>query len=240
MCVSVFMFVDHREPKHKNTLTPKHLKPMNCDLDQLTPGDRYKLLISVVVPRPIAFTTTLDTEGRVNAAPFSFFNVMGYDPPIVMLAPSNRPDGTPKDTALNIRATRAFVVNVVDEALAEAMNVAATPFPRGTNELDEAGLTTAPSVQVAVPRIAEAPVSLECREVMTLNLGRTRIVLGEVLHLHLRDDLLDLERMRVHTDRLHAVGRMHGGGWYTRTSDLFRMDRISVEAWREKQEGGAD
>ena len=116
-----------------------------------------------------------------------------------------------------------FVVNIVDEALAEAMNIAATPFPLGTNELDEAGLTTAPSVQVAVPRIAEAPVSLECREVMTLQIGRTRIVLGEVLHLHLRDDLLDQERMHVHTDRLRAVGRMHGGGWYTRTSDLFQL-----------------
>ncbi|MCH8961160.1 MAG: flavin reductase family protein [Bacteroidetes bacterium] len=215
---------------------------MDFDLNQLAPGDRFKLLISVVVPRPIAFTTTLDAEGRINAAPFSFFNLMGNDPPIVVLAPGDRPDGAPKDTALNIRATQAFVVNIVDEALAEAMNIAATAFPPGTNELGEAGLTTLPSVQVAVPRIAEAPVSLECREVMTLQLGRTRIVLGEVLHLHLRDDLLDLERMRVHTDRLRAVGRMHGGGWYTRTTDLFQLPRLSVEAWREKREtkGGSD
>ena len=112
---------------------------MDFDLNQLAPGDRYKLLISVVVPRPIAFTTTLDAEGRINAAPFSFFNLMGYDPPIVVLAPGDQPDGSPKDTAINIRATQAFVVNIVDEALAEAMNVTATPFPPGTNELGELG-----------------------------------------------------------------------------------------------------
>jgi flavin reductase (DIM6/NTAB) family NADH-FMN oxidoreductase RutF len=208
---------------------------MDFDLHRLAPRDRHKLLISVVVPRPIAFTTTLDAEGRLNAAPFSFFNLMGSDPPVVVFAPGDRPDGTPKDTALNVRATQAFVVNIVDEALAEAMNVAATAFPPGTNELDEAGLTTLPSVQVAVPRIAEAPVSLECREVMTVQVGRTRIVHGEVLHLHLRDDLLDPERMYVHTDRLHAIGRMHGGGWYTRTRDLFQLPRLSVDARRERE-----
>ena len=212
---------------------------MDFDLNRLTTEERYKLLISVVVPRPIALTTTLDADGRLNAAPFSFFNVMGYDPPLVMLAPGNRPDGSPKDTARNIRTTCEFVVHIVDEALAEAMNVAATPFPPGTNELDKAGLTTLPSVQVAVPRIAEAPVCLECREMMTVELGRTRIVLGAVLHLHLRDDLLDRERLRVHTDRLGAVGRMHGGGWYTRTTDLFQLVRMSVDDWQERQ-GGDD
>ena len=210
---------------------------MDFDLKDLTPNERYKLLISVVVPRPIALTTTVDADGRINAAPLSFFNVMGYDPPVVMLAPSNRPDGTPKDTALNIRATREFVVNIVDEALAEAMNVAATPFPPGTNELDEAGLTPRPSLKVAPPCIAEAPVNLECREVTTLLIGNTRIVVGEVLHFHLRDDLLDRERMRIHTDRLRAVGRMHGGGWYTRTSDLFQMARSSVEEWERRKKG---
>ena len=210
---------------------------MDFDLNHLTTEERYKLLIGVVVPRPIALTTTLDADGRINAAPFSFFNVMGYDPPLVMFAPGNRPDGTPKDTARNIRATREFVVHIVDEALAEAMNVAATPFPPGTDEVAAAGLTTLPSVQVAVPRIAEAPVSLEGCEVTTLLIGNTRIVVGEVLHFHLRDDLLDRDRLRVHTDRLGAIGRMHGGGWYTRTSDLFQMARMSVDEWEKRQEG---
>ena len=114
--------------------------------------------------------------------------------------------------------------------------MAATPFPPGTNELEMAGLTTQPSVQVAVPRIAEAPVSLEGREMMTLEIGNTRLVVGEVLHLHLRDDLLDRERLRVHTDRLGAIGRMHGGGWYTRTTDLFQIARLSVDEWEKRQE----
>ncbi len=210
---------------------------MNFALNDLTPNERYKLLTSVVVPRPIALTTTIDADGRVNAAPFSFFNILGYDPPLVMIAPGNRPDGTPKDTARNIQDTREFVVHIVDEALAEAMNVTATTFAPGTNEVEMAGLTTTPSLHVAPPRIAEAPVALECREVKTLEIGKVRIVIGEVLRLYLRDDLLDRERLRVHTDRLGAVGRMHGGGWYTRTTDLFQMARLSVEEWQERQEG---
>jgi len=206
---------------------------MEFDLKRLAPRDRHKLLSGVIVPRPIAFTTTLDAHGRLNAAPFSFFNLMGSDPPVVVFAPGDRPDGMPKDTAANVRATREFVVNIVDEALAERMNVTAINFPPGTDELAEAGLTPLRSVQVAVPRIAEAPASLECREVTTLQVGRTRIVVGEVLHLHLRDDLVDADRLYVHTDRLHAVGRMHGSGWYTRTEDLFQIERIAFEAWRE-------
>ncbi|MFQ5570031.1 MAG: flavin reductase family protein [Rhodothermales bacterium] len=209
---------------------------MQFDLQHLAPRDRFKLLSGVVVPRPIALTTTVDRDGRINAAPFSFFNLMGNDPPIVVLAPGDRPDGTPKDTAQNIRLTRVFVVNIVDEVLAEQMNVAATSYPPGTDELKKAGLTPVPSVQVAAPRIAEAPASLECREVATLHIGRTRIVVGEVLHLHLRDDLVDVEHMRVHTDRLRAIGRMHGGGWYTRTSELFNIAR-SASGVRKDEEG---
>lgn len=208
---------------------------MDFNLTQLAPRERYKLLAGVVVPRPIAFTTTLDAEGRVNAAPFSFFNIMGYDPPVVALGPGDRPDGMPKDTALNIRATREFVANLVDEALAPAMNIAATPFPAGTDELKEAGLTVRPSVQVAVPSIAEAPVNLECREITTLHIGRTRVVLGEVVHLHLRDDLVDPERLYINGEHLHAVGRMHGSGWYTRTSDLFQIARFSLDEWEAEK-----
>lgn len=210
---------------------------MDFDARDLTPNERYKLLTGIIVPRPIALTTTLDAEGRLNAAPLSFFNVMGYDPALVVFAPGNRPDGSPKDTARNIRATREFVVHIVDEALAEAMNVAATPFPPGTDEVAAAGLTTQPSVQVTVPRIAEAPASLEGREVTTLLIGNTRIVVGEVLYVHLRDDLLNPDRMHVHTDRLGAIGRMHGSGWYTRTSDRFQMARMSVDEWEKRRQG---
>ncbi|RMF56928.1 MAG: flavin reductase family protein [Bacteroidetes bacterium] len=199
------------------------------DLRSLSPRDRHKLLTGLIVPRPIAWVTTVDEAGRVNAAPFSFFNMMGSDPPVVVLGPGDRPGGTPKDTAENLRQTQAFVVHVVDEACAEKMNRTAVDVPPGVSEIDVAGLTTVPSVLVPVPRLSEAPAAMECRVVTILHVGRTRVVVGEVLYLHLRDDLVDPERMYVHTERLNAIGRMHGGGWYVRTRDLFRMDRISQD-----------
>jgi flavin reductase (DIM6/NTAB) family NADH-FMN oxidoreductase RutF len=206
---------------------------MLFDLQVLAPRDRYKLLVSVVVPRPIALVTTLDEEGRVNAAPFSFFNVLGSDPPIVALGPGDRSGaGQPKDTARNIRERGEFVVNIVDEALAPAMNICAVDFPPGVDELVAAGLSPMPSVAVKPPRIAQSPVSLECREHLTISIGRNRIVLGEVLRLHIRDDLVDVEKMHVATERLLPIARMHGGSWYARSGDLFSMPRLSFEEWQ--------
>src|SRR5690606_21973205 len=129
--------------------------------------------------------------------------------------------GVPKDTALNIRATREFVVNLVDEAMAEQMNICAIDFPAGTNELEQARLTCVPSERVRPPRIAESPVSFACREHATLEIGRNRIVLGEVLGMHVRDELLDAEDMHVRAEAMHLIGRMQGGGWYLKTSDIF-------------------
>jgi flavin reductase (DIM6/NTAB) family NADH-FMN oxidoreductase RutF len=123
----------------------------------------------------------------------------------------------------------------VDEALAEPMNVCAIDFPPGESELEAAGLTIEPSVQVKAPRIAQSPVSLECREHTTLSIGRNRIVLGEVLHLHIRDELVDAEKMHVHSEKMHAIGRMHGAGGYARTDDIFHIPRISHEEWTEQQ-----
>lgn len=205
---------------------------MEFDLRQLAPHDRYKLLVSVVVPRPIALVTSLDEAGRINAAPFSFFNLMGSDPPIVALGPGDVRPGEPKDTARNIRCGGEFVVNIVDEALAAPMNICAVNFPPGVDELAAAGLTPLPGLQVRVPRIAQSPASLECREHSTLCIGCNRIVLGEVLHLHIRDDLVDAERLHVDGQKLRAIGRMHGGAWYARTSDLFQMPRLSYEEWQ--------
>lgn len=192
----------------------------------------------MVVPRPIALVTTLDELEQVNAAPYSFFNLLGSDPPIVALGPGDSAPGEPKDTARNIRASGEFVVNIVDEALARAMNICAVPFPRGVDELTAAGLSGVPSVGVKPPRIFESPVSLECREHSTICIGRNRIVLGTVLQLHIRDDLVDLEKMHVHAERLGAIGRMHGAGWYARTTDLFAMPRLSYEEWREQHGQG--
>lgn len=185
----------------------------------------YGLLASLVTPRPIALVTTLGPDGVVNAAPFSFFNVMGADPPIVAFAPGDRPDGTAKDTALNLRANQEFVVNLVDEPLAEAMNRCAASLPYGQSELEGAGLTAAPSVRVKVPRLLEAPASLECREWGTLQIGHNRLVIGLVEYVHVRDELVDPATQRIRSDRYTVIGRMAVPHWYCRTSDRFEMIR---------------
>ncbi|HEV2319509.1 MAG TPA: flavin reductase family protein, partial [Verrucomicrobiae bacterium] len=158
---------------------------MELDLEHDYADRAYQLLASVVTPRPIAFVTTISPDGRVNAAPFSFFNVFGASPPILAFAPSNRENGVPKDTALNVRATHEFVVNLVDEAIAEAMNRCAASLPYGENELVHAGLTAQPSSLVKPPRIKESPVSMECVEWGTLNIGKNRMVIGVIKRLHL-------------------------------------------------------
>ena len=206
---------------------------MQFKIADLAGRDAYKLLTGLVVPRPIAFVTTVSGEGDVNAAPFSYFNLMGSDPPVVVVGPGDHA-GRPKDTARNIRETGHFVVNLVDEVIAERMNLAATDFPHGTNELERVGLTSAPSAMVDVPRIAEAPASLECREAATVSVGRSRIVVGEVLVLHVRDELVDPEKMYIDAEKLRAVGRM-GGSQYARTSERFEMQRLTYEEWQARE-----
>lgn len=198
---------------------------MELDLEHDFADRAYQLLVSLVTPRPIAFVTTMSPDGRVNAAPFSFFNVFGANPPILAFAPADREDGTPKDTALNVRATHEFVVNLVDEAIAEAMNKCAASLPYGENELVHAGLTTVPSSIVKPPRIAESPVNMECVEWGTLQIGSNRLVIGVIKRLHLRDDLFDTEKKRVHSEKLQVIGRMAAPHWYCRTRDRFEMIR---------------
>ena len=185
----------------------------------------YQLLVSLVVPRPIALVTTISTDGKINAAPFSFFNVLGAQPPICAFAPGDRENGVPKDTALNIRATHEFVVNLVDENIAEAMNQCAASLPFGENELARAKLTAAPSSVVKPPRILESPASLECVEWGTLQIGKNRVVIGLIKRLHLRDELFDAEKKRIHTEKLSLIGRMSSPNWYCRTRDRFEMKR---------------
>ena len=214
------------------------------DFKEISAHDRYNLIIGLVTPRPIALVTSLDATGRVNAAPFSAFNYSGVDPVLVTLGVVNRPDArnavsgmpTPKDTAQNIRARGEFVINVVNEDIAEAMNVCAIDFPPGVSELAEAGLTTVPSSRVAVPRIAEAPASLECREITTVEIGRSRLIIGEVLCAHVRDELIDSAGPYVKADELHSVGRMNGGGNYVRTRGaFFQMARIPYADWQRRK-----
>jgi flavin reductase (DIM6/NTAB) family NADH-FMN oxidoreductase RutF len=198
---------------------------MELDLENEFADRAYQLLVSLVTPRPIAFVTTVSPDGKVNAAPFSFFNLMGASPPILAVAPGDRDDGTPKDTARNIRLTHEFVVNLVDESIAEAMNKTAASLPYGENELEHAGLTALKSSVVRPPRIAESPASLECTEWGTLQIGGNRVVIGLIKRLHLRDDLFDAEKKRVHTERLFVIGRMAVPHWYCRTRDRFEMIR---------------
>ena len=198
---------------------------MELDLEKEYAHRAYPLLVSLVTPRPIALVTTLSPDGKINAAPFSFFNVLGANPPIVAFAPGDRDDGRPKDTALNVRATHEFVVNLVDESIAEAMNRCAASLPYGENELVHAGLTTAPCTAVKPPRIAESPASLECAEWGTLQIGGNRVVIGLVKRLHVRDELFDAQKKRIHADKLFLIGRMAAPHWYCRTRDRFEMKR---------------
>ena len=185
----------------------------------------YTILASLVTPRPIALVTTISVDGKINAAPFSFFNLLGANQPICAFAPGDRDNGTPKDTALNVRAMHEFVVNLVDEKIAEAMNQCAASLPFGENELVRAGLTAAPSSIVKPPRIVEAPASLECVEWGTLQIGKNRVVIGLIKRLHVRDELFDAEKKRIHTDKLFTIGRMASPDWYCRTRDRFEMKR---------------
>ena len=207
---------------------------MHFDLAQIPTTDAYKLLVSTVVPRPIALATTVDGAGRVNAAPFSFFNAVSSVPPVVVLgiSPGDASGDGYKDTERNIRDSGEFVVNLVDEALAERMNICAVDFPASIGELEKAELTPLPSVGVRPPRIAQSPVSFECRRITGLSLGpRSTLEVGRVIHIHIRDDLVDPAKTYVHTEKMRLIGRMHGRGWYARTTDLFLLDRLDLATW---------
>ncbi|MGE5203134.1 MAG: flavin reductase family protein [Acidobacteriota bacterium] len=213
---------------------------MEFDFTTLPPKDRYRLLIGAVVPRPIALVTTLDERDVPNAAPFSFFNVFSHDPVIVALGIERRESGAPKDTVRNIRLRREFVVNLVNEAIAEAMNVCAVDFPEGVSELGAAGLTPAPSTALATPRIAESPVNLECRLMEELRFGgegKRSIVLGEVIRFHIHDEFLT-PRGHVDIPAMRPVGRLAGNG-YVRLTDRFEMKRMSYAEWQARTEGDA-
>ena len=209
---------------------------MLFDFQKLSAQDCYKLMVSTIVPRPIAWVVTQDAQGRNNAAPYSFFNAFANEPPIVVIGIGGRSDGSDKDTATNIRTTGQFVVNLVSAAYGEAMNVTAIEFPPGVDELAEAGLTTVASTMVKPPRIAESPVAFECERFTTLEIGHDRaLVLGRVLAMHIRDDaVMSVEKCYVDTPKLDLIGRMHGAGGYVYTRDQFQIPRIAEKDWVRK------
>jgi len=191
------------------------------------PGNIYKLLIGAVVPRPIAFVSTVSAAGIRNLAPFSFFTVASANPPVVCFAPMFRAqDSSAKDTLANIRETGEFVVNIVSEDFGPQMNVTAGEYPPEVDEFEVAGLTPLASEAVKPARVAEARVQMECvlREVVvvsSLPLGGS-LVLGEVVRLHVADGIVT--DYRIDPDKLAAIGRM-GGPTYARTRDRFEMER---------------
>jgi flavin reductase (DIM6/NTAB) family NADH-FMN oxidoreductase RutF len=188
------------------------------------------------VPRPIAWVVTQNLAGRLNAAPFSFFNAMSGEPPVLVFGIGGREPGDAKDTGNNIRRTGEYVINLVSYERAQAMNVTAIEFGPEVDEITEAGLSILPSVKVKPPRIAQSPVSFECERMMILDLGVDRsLVVGRVLAMHVRDDcVLDPAKCYIDTPKLDLVGRMHGAGWYARTTDRFEMPRIPVEKWERR------
>jgi flavin reductase (DIM6/NTAB) family NADH-FMN oxidoreductase RutF len=197
----------------------------------LAPYERYKLLCATIVPRPIALVTTLGPDGTVNAAPYSFFNVFSEDPALIVLGLQHKPDHSPKDTTRNIARSGQFVVNLVDEALAEGMNVCAIDFPSDVSEVAVAGLSLKAGIEIPVPHIAEAPFALECRREVSLAFGPQReLLVGEVLRLHARPGLLDGERLRIDTGAYRPVGRLFGDS-YARQGDRFTLERPSYADW---------
>ncbi len=200
---------------------------LGFDADALRGPQQYKLLTGTVVPRPIALVTTLGPGGP-NAAPFSFFNALGVNPPMVMFSIGPR-DGQSKDTARNLETTPEFVVHIVDYATRDKMNVCAIDFPSGINEIERAGYRTAPSVKVRPPRLLDCPVQFECKVMETLTLGRApyTVVIGEVVWFHYRKGLVD-ERLNVDQALLDPIGRLTGQFNYTRISGRFSMPLLPL------------
>lgn len=209
---------------------------MLFDFTGMTASDRYKLMTAAITPRPIAWLTTVSADGVRNAAPYSFFNMMGAEPPLVAIGLMRRPDGSFKDSAKNILETGEFVVNLVSEADAPAMNFTCIDAPSDFDELAEGEIEIAPSQIIIPPRIASAPVAMECRLYQSVEAGLSTIVLGEVLRFHIADALVDAERLHVDTLAMALVARMHGAGWYLRSADVFQMTRPRFADWRRESD----
>ena len=207
---------------------------MQIDTQILKPEAMYKLMIGCVVPRPIAWVSTVDAEGVANLAPFSYFMAITHDPPTIAFSSSPRAEyaGVPgrKDTLRNVETTREFVVNLVDDALAEAMNVTSGDYPPEVDEFVQAGLVTAPSVKVKAPRVAAAPINMECHLQQIIPIGNlpSNLVIGRIVHLHLRDDVYDPAGGRIDMHRLRPVGRL-AGNLYSHIHDIFEMKRPSTD-----------
>ena len=200
---------------------------MQIDVASANVVDVYQLLVGVVTPRPIAWVTSVDRQGRVNLAPFSFFNAFGANPPVVVFSPTLRRNGTKKDTLLNVEATGEFVLNAAVAPLAQKVNQSSQEIPSGESEIDLTGLHTLPSSKVKPPRVAESPCHLECQVLQIIPVGNgpiaANLVVGEVVAMHIDDVVLDANG-KIDPRKLRTVARL-GGDYWCHTSDLFELKR---------------
>lgn len=200
---------------------------MEINPEQETARDFYFRMVSLITPRPIAWVSTISEDGKPNLAPYSFFNGVSASPPSVVFSPVNRPDGSKKDTVINIEATREFVINTVSFELADKMNLTSGDYELGENEFEIAQLETSPSQKVRPPRVAAAKAHFECELIDIVHIGEgplaANLVIGKIVHLHINDDILD-EKQRVDPQLLDNVGRL-GGAAYSTTRDRFDLKR---------------
>lgn len=192
------------------------------DFTEITSYQRYKLMASLIVPRPIALVTTVGANGVVNAAPFSMFNMIGEDPPILMISINRLQDGGLKDTAANILHSREFVVHLTDEPMVNQMHACGDIYPPDVSELDVVGLSHAPSHCVIPPRIVEAPIAFECVLHETLETPSRYVFIGRIVWLTAREGLIDTQSWRVNLREYRPVARF-GASFYTRTDDRFSI-----------------
>ena len=189
----------------------------------------YHTMVSSIVPRPIAWVSTISNDGIANLAPFSFFSGVTASPPSIMFSPVNRPGGSSKDTVVNIKDNEQFVINVVPFALAEQMNLTSAEFPAETSEFEAASLTPCESVKVAPPWVKESPIQMECELIQIVEIGQgplaANLVIGKILLVRVADEVTT--NGRIDSEKLDAVGRM-GGKSYSRTVDRFELERPAI------------
>lgn len=200
---------------------------MQIDLATMAARDAYAWMTNLILPRPIAWVSTIDADGRANLAPFSFFNGVTSSPPTLLFVPVNLRDGAKKDTVLNLEAVPECVVNIVPQALAEKMNACAARLPHGASEFEAFGIASVASTAVRPPRVAEAPAAFECRVRQIVPVGEgpmaAHVVICDIVRLHVRDEVLDASGA-VDVAKLDAVGRL-GGEDYATTRDRFSIVR---------------
>lgn len=199
--------------------------PITFDLDGEHRPKAYQILSSLITPRPIAWVSTLNEDGTVNVAPFSFFNCFGSRPPMIVFAPGDKEPGVPKDTARNIKRQKQFVIHTVDRAMLDLMNQSAATLPYQVAELSAEHFIASETIEV--PRIAAAPAAFECSEHSCIEIGQNRLVIGIVHKVHVQDGIANSDDAKINQENYAPIGRMASPNWYCETDQLFQLDRPS-------------